>query len=114
MTDSVFSKIIRRELPADIVFEDEHCIAFKDIQPAAPVHLLLVPKKPIINLAHLSEGDQTLMGHMMMMAPKIAADAGIEESFRLITNTGASAGQTVFHLHFHIIGGKNMGALLPE
>ena len=72
------------------------------------------PKKPIINLAHLSEGDQTLMGHMMMMASKIAADAGIEESFRLITNTGASAGQTVFHLHFHIIGGKNMGALLAE
>ena len=106
--ETIFAKIIKRELPADIVYEDDVCLAFRDIHPAAPVHVLLIPKKPIVNLADASPEDKEVLGHMMLTAPKIAAEQGVGEAFRLITNNGADAGQSVFHLHFHIIGGRDL------
>ncbi len=107
MTETLFAKIINRELPADIVYEDEHCIAIKDIAPKAPVHLLVIPRKPIPRLVDASDEDKALLGHVMLAAGEIARQAGVDEAFRLIINNGAGAGQTVFHLHLHILGGKN-------
>lgn len=107
MTETLFTKIINRELPADIVYEDEHCIAIKDIAPKAPMHLLVIPRKPIARLVDASEEDKALLGHVMLAAGEIARQAGVDEAFRLIVNNGAKAGQTVFHLHLHILGGKN-------
>ncbi len=109
MTDSVFTRIIRRELPADIVYEDDKVICIKDIHPKAPVHLLLIPKKPIISLAHLSEEDEALMGHLTLQIPKIAKMVGLDGGFRVIVNTGRDGGQEVDHLHYHILGGRRFG-----
>jgi histidine triad (HIT) family protein len=103
---TLFEKIIAREIPADIVHEDELCIAFRDIHPQAPVHVLLVPKKPVVNLADAGASDQALLGHLMLTAAKIARDLGIGDAFRLNVNNGAAAGQSVFHLHLHILGGR--------
>lgn len=104
---TIFNKIIRRELPAKIVYEDEWCLAFHDIHPQAPVHILLIPKKNLSCLADGTAEDQALYGHLLLTAVKIARDHGIGDAFRLVTNNGAGAGQVVFHLHFHIVGGKN-------
>jgi histidine triad (HIT) family protein len=109
MSDSVFSRIIRREIPADIVYEDDLVICIKDINPKAPVHLLLIPKKPIVSLAHLTEEDAALMGHLTCQIPKIAAAAGLDNGFRVIVNTGRDGGQEVDHLHYHILGGRKFG-----
>ncbi len=105
--ETLFSKIIKGEIPADIIYEDEHCIAIKDIAPKAPVHLLVIPRKVIPRIIDAQADDQALLGHLMLAAGKIAEEAGIGEAFRLIVNNGAGAGQTVFHLHVHILGGKN-------
>jgi len=105
--ETLFSKIIKGEIPADIIYEDEHCIAIKDIAPKAPVHLLVIPRKIIPRIIDAEAEDQALLGHLMLAAGKIAEEAGIGEAFRLIINNGAGAGQTVFHLHVHILGGKN-------
>jgi len=105
--ETLFSKIITGEIPADIIYEDEHCIAIKDIAPKAPVHLLVIPRKIIPRIIDAETEDQALLGHLMLAAGKIAEEAGIGEAFRLIVNNGAGAGQTVFHLHVHILGGKN-------
>ncbi len=102
--ETIFSKIIKREIPADIVYEDDKCLAFKDINPQAPVHVLLIPKKNIAKLADCT--DTELLGHMMSMTAKIAADQGCADEFRVVVNNGVDAGQTVFHLHFHILGGR--------
>ena len=102
---NVFKKIIDRELPANIVYEDEWCLAFHDIQPQARVHLLLIPKKELANLVEAGDGDQNLLGHLMLTIPKLARQEGIEDGFRVVSNNGAPAGQEVFHLHFHIMGG---------
>ena len=105
--DGIFSKIINRELPADIVYDDNMCLAFRDINPVAPMHILLIPKEPIAMLSDVSSDDhQRLLGHMMLVAPKIAAQEGFADAFRVVINNGAAAGQTVFHLHLHIIGGR--------
>lgn len=104
--ETLFSKIIKGEIPADIVYEDEHCIAIKDIAPKAPVHLLVIPRKIIPRVIDAEAGDQALLGHLMLAAGKIAEQAGVGDAFRLIVNNGAGAGQTVFHLHVHILGGK--------
>jgi len=104
----LFSKIISREIPADIVYEDEHCLAFRDINPQAPTHVLLIPKKAIPRLADATPEDQALLGHMMLAAGKIARELGVGEAFRLVANNGAAAGQSVFHLHLHILGGRPM------
>ena len=103
---TIFDKIISREIPADIVHEDDLCLAFRDINPQAPVHVLLVPKKPIVNLADASAQDQALLGHLMLVAPVIAETLGVGGAFRLNVNNGAAVGQSVFHLHLHILGGR--------
>lgn len=103
---TLFEKIIAREIPASIVFEDELCLAFKDINPCAPMHLLLVPKKPIVRLCDAVPADQALLGHLMLVASQVAAQQGYGEAYRLVVNNGAAAGQSVFHLHLHIIGGR--------
>ena len=108
MPKTLFEKIIAREIPATIVFEDEHCVAFKDINPAAPMHLLLVPRKPIPRLCDAGAEDQALLGHLMLTASKIATAHGCGEAYRLIVNNGAAAGQSVFHLHLHIVGGRSL------
>lgn len=106
--DTLFTKIINKEIPADIVYEDEVCVAFKDINPQAPVHVLLIPRKPLPKLMDASTEDQAILGHLMVTAPKIAAAQGCGEAFRLVVNNGEGAGQAVFHLHLHILGGRAM------
>ncbi|MGH8461114.1 MAG: histidine triad nucleotide-binding protein [Stenotrophobium sp.] len=108
MAKTLFEKIIAREIPASIVYEDEQCVAFKDINPGAPVHVLLVPRKPMPRLCDATAEDQALLGHLMLTASKIAEQSGCGEAFRLVVNNGAAAGQSVFHLHLHILGGRPM------
>lgn len=103
---TIFSKIIRREIPADIVYEDELCLAFRDINPQAPVHVLLVPKQELARLSDAQPEHQALLGHLMLTAGKLARQLGVEDAFRLVVNDGAEAGQSVFHLHLHILGGR--------
>ena len=104
---TIFKKIIDGEIPADIVFEDEHCLAFRDINPVAPVHLLVIPKKEIVNVGSMESDDADLMGHCIAVCGKIAKQEGLE-AFRVVTNSGANAGQSVFHIHFHVIGGRGL------
>lgn len=107
-TETIFSKIIRREIPADIVYEDELALAFKDINPQAPVHILVIPKQPIPQLADAESQDQALLGHLLLTAKHIALQAGLNNGYRVVINTGADGGQTVSHLHLHILGGRHM------
>ncbi len=104
--ETVFSKIIRREIPADIVYEDELVLAFKDIAPQAPVHIVLIPKKPIPKLADAMPEDHALMGHLLLKVKQIAAEARLDNGFRVVINNGEDGGQTVYHLHIHILGGR--------
>ncbi len=104
--DSIFTKIIQGDIPADIIYQDDDCICIKDIQPQAPTHLLVIPKKPIPCLAQATEQDHALLGHLMLRVGDIARHCGVEEAFRVVINNGADAGQTVFHLHLHILAGK--------
>ncbi len=106
--ETVFSKIIRREIPADIVYEDELVLAFKDIAPQAPVHIVLIPKKPIPKLADATPEDHALMGHLLLKVKQIADEAGLDNGFRVVINNGEDGGQTVDHLHIHILGGRPM------
>ncbi len=103
---TLFSRIIAREIPADIVYEDSHCLAFCDINPQAPTHVLLIPKQEIPRLADAGEADQVLLGHLLLAAGKVARQLGVEDAFRLVVNNGADAGQTVFHLHLHLLAGR--------
>ena len=105
--DTIFGKIIRREIPADIVYEDEKCLAFRDVSPQAPSHILLIPKKLIPKLADAVEEDAEILGHLMVVVGKIARQLGIEDAFRLVINNGRDAQQTVFHLHMHILSGRS-------
>jgi len=109
MSDTVFGKIIRREIPAQIVYEDERAIAFKDIAPQAPVHILVVPKEPIPGIAQAKPENEALLGHLLLTAQRVAAEAGLNKGYRLVINEGEDGGQTVFHLHIHILGGRAMG-----
>jgi histidine triad (HIT) family protein len=106
MSDTIFGKIIRGEIPSKFLYEDEHCIAINDINPQAPVHVLVIPKRGIPRLVDAQQDDQALLGHLLLAAGKVAAQLGVSDAFRLIVNNGAGAGQTVFHLHLHIIGGR--------
>jgi histidine triad (HIT) family protein len=106
MKDTLFSKIISRELPADIVYEDELCLAFRDIRPQAPVHVLVIPKKPIAMLADAADDDQALLGHLMLAVNKVARQLNIEKAYRVVINNGAGSGQSVFHLHVHVLAGR--------
>ena len=103
---TVFTSIINREIPADIVYEDEHCIAFRDINPQAPVHVLIVPRKEIARLADAAEDDRALLGHLMLAVGRVARQLGVDDAFRLVVANGADAGQTVFHLHLHLMAGR--------
>lgn len=105
---TIFSKIIQREIPADIVYEDELCLAFRDVNPQAPVHVLVIPKKPVASLNELMPEDSALAGHLMMVVPQVAARLGLDGGYRTVVNTGAHGGQTVFHLHIHILGGRHL------
>ncbi len=104
MSDCIFCKIIEKQLPSEIVFENDEMMAFKDINPAAPVHILLIPKKHIETLAHTTEVDEALLGKMMLQVPKIAHEHGLEHGFKTLVNTGVGGGQEVFHIHIHILG----------
>lgn len=103
MTDTIFQKIIDKELTADIIYEDELALVFKDINPVAPTHLLIIPKKQIEKVSDAEDQDKELLGHLLLVAGKVARDLGIDEAFRLVVNNGAGAQQTVFHLHIHLI-----------
>ncbi|NPA32600.1 MAG: histidine triad nucleotide-binding protein [Aquificae bacterium] len=112
--DCIFCKIIRGELPSKKVYEDEQVYAFHDINPVAPVHVLIVPKKHIPSVHHLTPEDEQLVGHMFLVAKQIANELGVapdenmNKGYRLVFNVGKDAGQTVFHLHLHLIGGRTM------
>ncbi|MBA3582300.1 MAG: histidine triad nucleotide-binding protein [Gammaproteobacteria bacterium] len=107
--DTIFDKIIRREIPADIVYEDVDVLAFKDVAPKAPIHILIIPKKRIPTINDIKVEDATLLGKLFLTAQKIAAEQGISESgYRVVMNCNADAGQTVFHIHLHLLGGRQL------
>jgi histidine triad (HIT) family protein len=109
MAETIFSKIIRRELPADIVYEDDDVLAFRDIAPQAPVHVLVIPKAEIATVNDIQPGQAELIGKMVLAAQKIAADEGIaEDGFRLVMNCNRHGCQEVFHLHLHLVGGRQL------
>jgi histidine triad (HIT) family protein len=108
MSETIFSKIIRKEIPANIVYEDDLTIAFTDVNPQAPVHILLIPKKPIPQLSVAQSEDHALMGHLLLTAKRVAEEAGLENGYRIVINNGDDGGQTVYHLHIHILGGRHM------
>ncbi len=109
MGDCIFCRIARREAPADIVYQDEQATVFRDIHPAAPVHLLVIPNRHVASLNNLAPGDEALAGHLLRAASQAAEKEGIQESgYRLIINTGPHGGQLVFHLHLHVLGGRRM------
>ena len=103
-----FKRIIDGEIPADIVYEDEQCLAFRDISPQAPVHILIIPRKEIPSIDHLSDEDEQLVGHIYLVIKQIAAGEGLENGYRVIVNCGEEGGQTVDHLHFHLLGGRGL------
>jgi histidine triad (HIT) family protein len=107
MQDNIFQKIIDRQIKADIVYEDDRCLAFRDINPQAPVHVLVIPRKVIRTHADMTEADRELLGHLHLVAAKLARQLGIEEGYRLIVNCKEPAGQTVPHLHLHLMGGRH-------
>jgi histidine triad (HIT) family protein len=103
---SIFTRIIEGEIPSQFVYQDDQCVCIKDIAPQAPLHLLIIPRKPIPKIADASAEDQALLGHLMLVAGNIARQHGVEDAFRLVVNNGAEAGQTVFHLHIHLLANK--------
>ena len=108
LKDNVFLKILDRSIPAKIIHEDEHCIAFHDVNPQAPVHVLIIPRKVIPTHSDITPADQALLGHLHLVASKLATTLGIAEGYRLVLNCRERAGQTVPHLHFHLLGGRDM------
>lgn len=106
---TVFKKIIDREIPAEIVYEDQVCLAFKDIHPQAPVHLIVIPKKEIPNLEALNDEDESLMGHLFLAMQQIARQLKLDNGYRVVLNNGRDAGQEVMHLHFHMLAGREFG-----
>jgi histidine triad (HIT) family protein len=106
LTDTIFQKIINKEINADIIYEDEKSLVFRDINPVAPTHLLIIPKKQIEKISDANEEDKDLLGHLFLVAGKVAKELGIENAFRLVVNNGAGAQQTVFHLHIHLLADR--------
>jgi histidine triad (HIT) family protein len=107
VNDTIFGRILRGEIPCDAVYSDDLCLAFRDVHPQAPVHVLVIPHKPIASLAEARLEDQDLLGHLLLVAGQVARQEGLR-SWRTVINSGAEAGQTVFHLHVHVIGGRPM------
>ena len=108
MSETIFSKIIRKEIPADIVYEDDLALAFRDVQPQAPVHILVIPKQPIESIATATVEDENLLGHLLLIVKRVAAQEGLVKGYRVVINTGEDGGQTVFHLHLHLLGQRAM------
>ena len=107
MADTIFGKIARGEATAAVVYADAQALAFRDLNPAAPTHILVIPRKPLDRLSAAEAADQSLLGHLLLVANKVAAEQGLED-FRLVINNGPGSGQTVFHLHLHVLGGRAM------
>ena len=105
-TDTIFSKIIRREIPADIVYEDNLALAFRDVNPQAPVHILVIPKEAIAKLSDAESQNHALMGHLLLTVKRVAEQEGLTNGYRVVINNGEDGGQTVHHLHLHILGGR--------
>lgn len=103
---TIFAKIIDGEIPSDFVYEDDVCVCLHDISPQAPTHVLIVPRKPIPRIVDASDDDQAILGHLLVVAGKVARQLGVEDAFRLVVNNGEGAGQTVFHLHVHLLANK--------
>ncbi|MCE9531581.1 MAG: histidine triad nucleotide-binding protein [Planctomycetes bacterium] len=108
MTDNLFLKIINKQIPAKIAYEDDLCLAFHDINPQAPVHVLIIPKKVIRTHEDIADADRDVLGHLHLVAAKLAKQLGLEEGYRLIVNCKEQAGQTVPHLHMHLLGGRDL------
>ncbi len=109
MTETIFSKIIKGEISADIVHEDDRSMAFRDVNPQAPVHILVIPKEPLAGIQNAGEKDESLLGHLLVVAREVAASEGLSErGFRCVINAGADGGQTVDHLHVHVLGGRRL------
>ncbi|CAH0717162.1 unnamed protein product, partial [Brenthis ino] len=107
--DTIFGKILRKEIPAKFVYEDDQCVAFNDVNPQAPKHILVIPRKPISQLSKAEDADEQLLGHLLIVARKVAAQEGLDKSgFRLVINDGKNGAQSVYHLHIHILGGRQM------
>ena len=107
--ETIFSRIIRREIPARIEHEDDLCLAFHDVAPQAPVHLLVIPKQPIPSLVEVTDADTPLLGHLVAVASSLARKLGLDDGYRLVVNCGRDGGQTVHHLHVHLLGGRSLG-----
>ena len=103
--DTIFGKILRGEIPCDEVYSDELCLAFRDVAPQAPTHVLVIPRQPIESLRSAGDSDEVLLGHLLLVAARVAKQEGLDD-WRTVINSGAGAGQTVFHLHVHVIGGR--------
>jgi len=103
---TLFQKIIDKEIPAKIIYEDDLSLVFEDINPQAPTHLLIIPRKPIVKISDVLEEDKELMGHLIWVAGEVARKIGVEDAFRLVVNNGAKAGQSVFHVHVHLLSGR--------
>ena len=109
MTDNIFQKIIDKQIPAKIIYEDDQCLAFHDVNPQAPVHVLLIPRKVIRTHADVQPEDEQVLGHLHLAAKKVAEQLGIADGYRLVLNCKEAAGQTVPHLHLHLLGGRQFG-----
>ncbi len=108
MSKTIFQRIIDREIPADIVYEDDECIALRDISPQAPTHVLVIPKRPIVNMAALADVDAPLVAHLWLVIRDLANKLGLDGGYRVVVNNGPDGGQSVDHLHFHLLGGRAM------
>ena len=109
MSKTIFKRIIDKEIPANIIYEDDVCLAFYDVNPQAPVHVLLIPKEEIASLAAATPGQQTLLGHLQLVLQKLARDLHLDGGYRVVTNCGNDGGQSVPHLHYHLLGGRQLG-----
>ncbi|PVD36473.1 hypothetical protein C0Q70_03457 [Pomacea canaliculata] len=107
--DTIFGKIIRKEIPANFIYEDDQCVAFHDVAPQAPVHFLVVPRKPIIRLASVEEPDEGVLGHMLVVVKKVAKMLGLINGYRVVINDGPDGGQSVYHIHMHVLGQRQLG-----
>lgn len=108
MPETIFDRILRREIKADVVYEDDRALAFRDIAPVAPVHILVIPKQGFPRLADAERKDESLLGHLLLVAREVAKKEGVGDAFRVIINSGEGAGQSVFHLHLHVLGGREL------
>jgi histidine triad (HIT) family protein len=106
MSKTIFKRIIDKEIPVKLLYEDELCVAFPDINPQAPTHVLVIPKKEIVNIAAVLAEDQAILGHLLLVVQKLAGQLGLAEGYRVVLNCGPHGGQTVDHLHFHLLGGR--------